>query len=293
MQPARQLEQHLFQPPLHRTRQRRVRDRELLARPQPRGEVRQRERLDAEATDAVGVDQTSQILEEGGLPVGSHRHHLVLVRRAPEAEVGRQLLVQQPERVRELLARQHVQLAAAGSAGEVRRRLAAAVQHQHAARVPPRGEGRRARVGDVVGDEPELAVPTTERGREEARRPLRVQRPQALPLVGGDVRARLSGQRRVVRVRDGFEIASRDPCLLQAEGDRLLGQFPGRERDRSLAVLAPREALLLGGGDDLTVHHEGGGRVVEDGVDAENAGHGPAPSPRSASSETARVRCLT
>jgi hypothetical protein len=119
MQPARQLEQHLFQPPLHRARERSVRDRELLARPQRRGEVRQRERLDAEATDAVGVDQAPQILEEGGLPVGRHRHHLVLVRRAPEAEVRGQLFVQEPERVRQSLARQHLQLATAGPAGEV------------------------------------------------------------------------------------------------------------------------------------------------------------------------------
>jgi hypothetical protein len=35
-------------------------------------------------------------------------------------------------------------------------------------------------------------------------------------------------------------------------------------------VLTPREPLLLGRGHHLTVDHERRGRVVEDGVDAEN-----------------------
>jgi hypothetical protein len=64
---------------------------------------------------------------------------------------------------------------------------------------------------------------------------------------------------------------------LQAERNRRLGQLPGREGDWRLAVLAPREAFFLGGGDDLPVHHERGGGVVKDGVDAEDAGHGRRP----------------
>jgi hypothetical protein len=35
-------------------------------------------------------------------------------------------------------------------------------------------------------------------------------------------------------------------------------------------VLAAAEALLLGGRDDRAVDHDGGGGVVEDGVDAED-----------------------
>ncbi|GLY58697.1 hypothetical protein Ccel01_32990 [Cellulosimicrobium cellulans] len=38
-------------------------------------------------------------------------------------------------------------------------------------------------------------------------------------------------------------------------------------------MLAPREALLLRGGDHPAVDDEGGGRVVEQGVDSEDA-HG-------------------
>ena len=56
-------------------------------------------------------------------------------------------------------------------------------------------------------------------------------------------------QGRVVGVGDGIKIIRSQPALGQAPGDRLLRQFPGGERDRALAVLAPAEALLLGCGD--------------------------------------------
>jgi hypothetical protein len=42
-------------------------------------------------------------------------------------------------------------------------------------------------------------------------------------------------------------------------------------------VLAPAEALLLSGGDELPVDDEGRGGIVEDGVDAQDA-HGSAAS---------------
>jgi dTDP-glucose 4,6-dehydratase len=81
------------------------------------------------------------------------------------------------------------------------------------------------------------------------------------------------GERRVEAVGDGVEVRRRDPARLQAPAHRLLRQLPRRERHGPLGVLAAREPLLLGGGDDPAVDDEGGGRVVEDGVDPEDA-HG-------------------
>jgi hypothetical protein len=51
--------------------------------------------------------------------------------------------------------------------------------------------------------------------------------------------------------------------------------FPSGERHRLFAVLAAAEAFFFGRGDDLTVHDQRGGRIVEYGVDPEDA-HRPA-----------------
>ena len=114
---------------------------------------------------------------------------------------------------------------------------------------------------------------------QEQRRPPRVQRAKALPLGGRDVAVDLRREVGVVRVRDRVEVGRLEPRLGQAERHRLLGQLPGRERHGRLAVLAAREALLLGGGDDLAVDDERGGRIVEDGIDSEDRGHGVAVTP--------------
>src|SRR5205823_7643075 len=41
----------------------------------------------------------------------------------------------------------------------------------------------------------------------------------------------------------------------------------------TVVVLGAGEALLLGGGHDLAVHHQGGGGVVVEGRDPEDGGH--------------------
>ena len=69
---------------------------------------------------------------------------------------------------------------------------------------------------------------------------------------------------------DRFELVRTQTAALKAEAHRLLGQLPRREGHGRLAVLAAREALLLGGGHRLPVDDEGGGGIVEDGVDAED-----------------------
>ena len=160
------------------------------------------------------------------------------------------------------------------AAGQVRGALAPAVEHQHAQR---RADGAASAAEAAwatwwgtnrtrAGSRPGSAV------GEEPRRPLGVQRPQALPRVGRPMarrRARPAPGRRSRRPRRGPPGVS--PASARHQPHRLLGQLPGRERHRRLAVLAPAEALLLGRRDDRAVHDERGGRVVEDRVDAEHS----------------------
>ena len=87
------------------------------------------------AAAPVGADKRAQLSQVRRLAVARERHHLVLVRRAAEAEMCGQLLVQKPERVRQCLCSEHVEAAAGEPPGEVRRALAATVHHQHVARV--------------------------------------------------------------------------------------------------------------------------------------------------------------
>ncbi len=84
-----------------------------------------------EAARAVGPHELAQLVEVRRAPVGRHRHHLVLVRRAAEAEVGGELLVEQPERVRQRLRGEDLERAVAGVPREVRGALAAPVDHEH------------------------------------------------------------------------------------------------------------------------------------------------------------------
>jgi hypothetical protein len=123
----------------------------------------------------------------------------------------------------------------------------------------------------VVSDPPHaVRVQAWQAGLEEERRAARVERAQALPVVLGDVGAGLGGEPGVVGVRDGVEVCGREAARGQAEPHGLLGQLPGRERHRRLAVLAPREALLFRRRHRPTVDDEGRGGVVEDRVDAED-----------------------
>ena len=148
MQPVRQVEQHLFQAALDRARQRRVRRREL-ARP-ARAAARSAPSRSARPRNpplAVGVDELAQLVEEGRLPVGGHRHHLVLVRGPAEAEVRGQLLVEEPERVRQRLRGEDLERPSGEAAGEVRGALPAAVEHEHRARVQARSRTSRRRRG--------------------------------------------------------------------------------------------------------------------------------------------------
>ena len=196
-------------------------------------------------------------VQEARLAVGGQRHHLVLVAGAQEPEVLGQRLVQQAERVRQRLAGQDLQPAVVVAAGEVGGALAAAVAAPaRCSAVVTAGAASAGRGGvrDVVGHEP---APARGPGRAapSARNPgacSAYMRAQVVPRVGqAHVLGRL-GQapgRRSRRRRRGPAGAARP----RARHQRIacVGQLPGRERHRPLAVLAPAEAFLLGGGDDL------------------------------------------
>jgi hypothetical protein len=183
-----------------------------------------------------------------------------------------QPLVEEAERVGEALSRERLEAPVAAVAGEVRGGLAAAVEDEDGAGVEAGAVVGGGGVGEVVGDEADPSgVEPGQHGGEEERRPLGVDAAQLLPGVAGLLLG--ADQRRVVGVGDGVELARLEPRLAQAPAGGELGQLPGREGDRRLAVLAPAQPLLFGGGDDLAVEDEGCRAVVEDGVDPEDRGH--------------------
>ena len=61
---------------------------------------------------------------------------------------------------------------------------------------------------------------------------------------------------------DVFQVARRDARLLQTEFSRQLGE--------AIVMLNPREALFHGGGDQLAIFQQCGGRVMVKGGDAQN-----------------------
>src|SRR3712207_8516982 len=77
-------------------------------------------------------------------------------------------------------------------------------------------------------------------------------------------------QRGVEGVGDRVELLGADAGLPQTPRRGQLGQLPGAPRQRTLAVLAPAEPLLLCRGHDPAVDDQGRRRVVADRVDAQD-----------------------
>ena len=264
VQPADQLQQHLLEAELDAGRQVGVPAGPLLALAAPLGQGAELDRGDGEAAVAGDPDRLAQLPQVGGPPVGGQGHDLVLVRGAPEPEVVGDLLVQQTEGVGEPLGGQDLEVAVDRAAGQVGGGLAAAVQHQHARAGVGGGQVGRGGMGHVVGDVADAGrVEAGQGGAQEQRGPLGVQGAQPLPAVVGQVGGDRRGQGGVVGVGDRVQVLGGQSGLGQAPGGRPLGQLPGGEWHRRLAVLAPGEALLLGRGHHLAVDHQGGGRVVE------------------------------
>src|SRR4051794_41293125 len=66
-----------------------------------------------------------------------------------------------------------------------------------------------------------------------------------------------------------IDVGELRPGGLEAVVDRMVRQLPYGERQRPLAMLDAREALLFGGRDDGAVAHQARGRIVEGGVRSE------------------------
>ena len=174
-------------------------------------------------------------------------------------------------RVGKLLGGQDLEVAVDRAAGQVGGGLAAPVQDEDARAGVGGGQVGRGGVGDVVGDVAHTRrVEAGQGAAQEQRSPLGVQGPQPLPGIGGHVRPGRRGQGRVVGVGDRVQFLGGEAGLGQAPGRRPLGQLPGGERHRQLAVLAAGEPLLLGRGHDLAVDHQRGRRVVEHRVHTEH-----------------------
>jgi hypothetical protein len=270
VEPARQLEQDLLEPPLGAGREIRVPGGPGRALGAARGERLPGDRVDLEASNPHANGGAKRV-EEARLAVRRERHDLVLVGRAREAEMLRELLVEDPERVGELLDREGLELRSAIPAREERGSLAAPVEHHHGGGLERPCEVRRRGVRDVMRDEADaIGVEAGKRRSQKERCPLGVQRAQRLPAVRGDVVA-AGREARVVRIRDGVEVRGSEPRPSEAPRGGPRGRLPRRERHRSLAVLDPREALLLGGGNDLPVDGERRRRIVENTVDSQHA----------------------
>jgi hypothetical protein len=274
VQPAGELEKDFLQARLQRGGEVGVDGRPICVRPEPRREARQVELLplDDESSGSGDPDRLAEVAQERRPPVRGHRHDLVLVGRAPEAEVLGHVLVEEPERVRELLRRERLELAVDVATCEVGGSFSAPIEHHHARARKGAGKMRRGGVRQVVRDEADpFGLEAGEHRLKEPRRPPRVESAESLPGVGRDVAVRLGREIGVVGVRDRVELRRREPGPGQAPGRGAFRKLPGREGGRRLAVLATAEPLLLGGGHDLPVDNQRGRGIVEDRVHSEDA----------------------
>ena len=215
VQPRRELEQHLLEPPLHGGGQRGVVGRELARPARAAGRSARSRGPPPPGTRRTPSARTSspELVEERRLPVGSHRHHLVLVatsggsRGAPSA----------PRRA----ARASAAGPARRSTAKRRRRRTARPGRSRARRgrrapAPSMDRTPEAKVADAAcatwcGTQRNSPSHPVEHRPQEQRRPLRVERPQPFPVLGGDVDADRPAQARVVGVGDRVEVGGRQP----------------------------------------------------------------------------------
>jgi hypothetical protein len=270
VQAGGEVEQHLLEPALDRRGQGRVRVVPVVpALREGRRIARPLDGLDAEAA-VLDADEAPEVAEVVRLAVGGEGHDLVLVRAAAKAEVRGQLLVEQSERMRELLRSEHLEVTVSIAAVQVPGPLAAPVDHHHARLLPTGRQARGGGVRDVMGHEADAFGIDAERRAQEERRALDEERSQRLPAVGRDVPVHGRRERWIVGICDRVEVSGLESRALEAPGRRLLRQLPGREGNGNLAVLAAAEALLLGRGHDPAADDDGGGRIVKNRVDSQD-----------------------
>jgi hypothetical protein len=136
VQPGGKLADDLLQADLHAGGEIGVTVGDLPVRRSGLGEAVPVHRGDGEAAVRGGPDQVTELVKVGRAAVGGQRHDLVLVAGVQEPEVAGQTLVEQAERVGQLLRGQHLEVIAAVHAGQVARDLAATVEHENRGAVP-------------------------------------------------------------------------------------------------------------------------------------------------------------
>jgi hypothetical protein len=152
VQPRAEIEEHLFEPALHARGEVGV-----LAGPRLAGQAAGRvvlpaQRGRAEAAVSGRGHRVAQPAEVAQAAVARQRHDLVLLGGPVEAEMLGELLVEQAERVRQGLRREHGERSVRGMTGQMGGPLPAAVEHEDGAVVEASGQVRRGRMGDVMGD---------------------------------------------------------------------------------------------------------------------------------------------
>ena len=185
--------------------------------------------------------------------------------------------VEDPERVRERHAVEHVEVVAVPRREHRRGEVAEAVHRQDRRLLERRDEERardvRLMVLDVVDRRSEIAAFDTERSRDVAAHVVdlrHVAQPRRdvagvaeparrLADLGTEVRARVAADRDVV------ELARIEPRVAQAPRSR--------QRREAGHVLDAVETLFLGRRDELAVDHEGRRRIAVKGVEPQDRGH--------------------
>ena len=250
------------------------------------------------AAFAIAGDHLAEHVEVIRLAIRRQRHDLVLVGRMQEAQVLRDPLIQQAQRIRQvdlldaaIVVSVEDPIARGGP-------LATAVHRQHGAALERRRQERAGLVGHMVFDEVPAILAVTIPLAEQVRQVMRgachqlprgvdhVRQEQRVPGrrhgVGRLPARRLQRQHhrfragllpqqqlRVVRIGDVVQVVQADARFLQAVVDRVPRQFPRAERHGPLAVLDMREAFVLRCGDDDAIAHQAGRGVVIGGVNAE------------------------
>ena len=187
-----------------------------------------------------------------------------------------QLLVEQPERVRERLRRRATSQPAVAQRRRRGGRRARRGRRGPARRsAPSRPPGRPRRRGRRGGGRSARGPGRARAARwQEARGALGEERAQPLPLVGGQVVAGLRREGGVVGVGDRVEVGRLEAGLGQAPAPSPARAAPRCENGTGALPCLRREKRSSSAAATIdAVDHEGGGRIVEDGVDSEYA-HG-------------------
>jgi hypothetical protein len=131
VQPRDDLEEHFLQAGLHAGGEVGVLGTPFSSFLTPFDERPPVDRLDPEAAVQGDANGPAELLEEPRLPVRCERHDLVLVRRPQEPQVVGHLLVEEADRVWELLGGEHLESPIHCASRQVGGALSPAVKHDH------------------------------------------------------------------------------------------------------------------------------------------------------------------